>query len=105
PMAFPAEHAKSRHTHPRQRRANEVGHRAEILRDDLGARITEDGEHALAERELIRFLLGREGRIASIVRRRIRAIEPDQMDDAEPVEEIRAAARAVTEPSKAAGTH
>ncbi len=37
PVAFPSENAEPGNTEPRERRAHEIGHDAEILGDDVGA--------------------------------------------------------------------
>ena len=102
PVPLPPKHAEAGDAEPRERRADEIGHRAEILGDDLDAGLAEDAEHPLAERDLRRLVGRREERLAAVLRPRVGPIEADEMIDAVAVVEIRAAPRALAQPAEIA---
>ncbi len=81
----------------RQRLANEVRNRTEILGDDLDAKIPEHTQDPLSLRNL-RGLVGRRERCALVVLPIVGAVEANQVVNAEPIEKLRAAASALLEP-------
>ena len=99
PVALPAEHPEAGHAEARERRADEIGHGAEIFGDDLGAGAAEQIEHTLAERKLRRLVGRREEAVAAVARPSVGAIEADEVIDAIAVVQIGAAARALAQPA------
>ena len=87
----------------RERLADVVGNRPEILRDDLGARLAEDREHAFAERDLIGLVLRREESFAAVARPAEGPIEADEMIDAVAVVEVGRPPRAIAQPAEVVG--
>ena len=105
PLPLPARHAETGDLESRERRADEVRHGAEVLGDDLRAGLTEDGEHLLSERGLLRLVGRREERLAAGARPAVGAIEADEMIDTVAVEQLRTAARAIAQPAELVGAH
>src|SRR5207253_31803 len=100
PVTLPAEHFETGNAKPRERRADEIGDDSEILGDDFRAGLAKDREHAFAERDLRRFVGRREERAAAVLRIGVRAVEADEVIDAVSVVEVRAAARALAQPTE-----
>src|SRR5262249_48670284 len=81
-----------------QRLAHEVGHRAEVLGDDLAAGRAKNADDRLAERQLIRFVGRREVRRAAVAGPAVGAIEADEVIDAVAVEKVGTTPRALAQP-------
>src|SRR5205814_10151002 len=82
PFTLPAEHLVTRDGETCERSAHEVRDHAEVFRDDLGARLAEDGQHPLAEPHLVLLGSGHELRVTAVDRTEVRSIETNEWIDA-----------------------
>src|SRR5262249_45153361 len=98
PEPFPAKDIEARHAEPRQRRAHEIGHGAEIFHDNLRSRLAEDGEHLLAEPKLVRLFRRYEKGVAAAQGTAVRTIEADDKIDPIAVEQARVAPGSLPQP-------
>src|SRR5436190_6722446 len=106
PVPFPAEDAETGDGKPRERFADEIWNRAEVLGDDFGAGGTKQAEDPLTERHLCGLIGRREKGFAPVDGAAVGSIEADEVIDPVSVVEIRAAARALSKPAVIlAGNH
>ena len=96
-VAFPAQHAIAGDADPLQRRPQEGGHGAQILRDHL-LEPAHDPHQLLAELNLIPFFGGRETTHLAVDRSGVSAVAADGVVDAEQAKELAGAAGAGTDP-------
>ena len=95
---LPPQHLVTRDTEPRDRLAHELGHGAEILDADVGARVDQDAHHRLAKLDLRRLVRRHEIRRAAVERPHVGAIEAHEVIDAKPVVQLDLPSSAHAEP-------